>query len=74
MNRKLKLFADPNGWSYPSGHVANTVIWYLLLVVLAGALLRGFGRGPPPGRVRGERTLVPTPADNRWAASRRALR
>ena len=55
----VELFADPDGWSYPSGHVANTLIWYLLLVLLADALLRSFGRPPLPGRLR--RTLLVAP-------------
>ncbi|GAA4712329.1 phosphatase PAP2 family protein [Phytohabitans rumicis] len=36
----VELFANDAGWSYPSGHVVNTVIWYPVLVVLAERLLR----------------------------------
>jgi len=44
----VRLFADPDGWSYPSGHVVNTVIWYQVLAILLTALLRSFGRDLTP--------------------------
>lgn len=34
--------------SYPSGHVANALVWYGAIAVLAAALLRSFDRPPPP--------------------------
>jgi membrane-associated phospholipid phosphatase len=36
----VELFANDSGWSYPSGHVVNAVIWYGLVVVLLDAVLR----------------------------------
>ncbi|HEX8631769.1 MAG TPA: phosphatase PAP2 family protein [Catenuloplanes sp.] len=36
----VELFTNDLGWSYPSGHVFNTVIWYPVLAALLGALLR----------------------------------
>lgn len=36
----VELFTNDNGWSYPSGHVLNTLIWYPLLIVLLDRLLR----------------------------------
>jgi membrane-associated phospholipid phosphatase len=40
-----ELFSDPiGGHAYPSGHVANAVVWYGVLAVLLGALLRRTGR------------------------------
>lgn len=35
-----RLFAHEAGWSYPSGHVLNTLIWYPVLVLLVDRLLR----------------------------------
>lgn len=32
-----ELLADPSGWSYPSGHVINAIVWYQVGVVLLGA-------------------------------------
>lgn len=34
--------------SYPSGHVANAIIWYGVLAMLLAPLLREFGRTAPP--------------------------
>jgi len=34
------FFTDPDGWSYPSGHVVNTLIWYPVLLMLVEALVR----------------------------------
>jgi len=28
------FFTDPDGWSYPSGHVVNALIWYPVLILL----------------------------------------
>jgi membrane-associated phospholipid phosphatase len=33
------FFTDPDGWSYPSGHVVNTLIWYPVLLLLLNALV-----------------------------------
>jgi membrane-associated phospholipid phosphatase len=33
------FFTDPDGWSYPSGHVVNTLIWYPVLLLLVSALV-----------------------------------
>jgi len=46
------LFAHPEGWSYPSGHVVNAVVWYGVLAYLVDALLRSFGRAPLGDRSR----------------------
>lgn len=35
-----RLFTHDAGWSYPSGHVLNTLIWYPVLIVLVDRLLR----------------------------------
>jgi len=35
-----RLFTHDAGWSYPSGHVVNTLIWYPLLVALIARALR----------------------------------
>lgn len=49
----VRLFADPEGWSYPSGHVVNAFIWYQVLVLLLDAWLRTAGRRAGlPGPVR----------------------
>jgi len=34
----------PFGMSYPSGHVANALVWYGVIALLANALLRSLGR------------------------------
>jgi membrane-associated phospholipid phosphatase len=34
------LFAHPDGWSFPSGHVVNAIIWYRVLLHLTERLLR----------------------------------
>lgn len=35
-----RLFAHDAGWSYPSGHVVNTLIWYPVLLALVERALR----------------------------------
>ncbi|GAA4473317.1 phosphatase PAP2 family protein [Phytohabitans houttuyneae] len=35
-----RLFTHDAGWSYPSGHVVNTLIWYPVLLALAERALR----------------------------------
>jgi membrane-associated phospholipid phosphatase len=43
-----ELFSDPvDGTAYPSGHVANAVVWFGVLALLVRALLRAYGRPPP---------------------------
>ncbi|GAA3737620.1 hypothetical protein GCM10022225_20570 [Plantactinospora mayteni] len=45
-----ELFSDPaGGTAYPSGHVANAIVWYAAIALLLAALLRTLGRpdGPP---------------------------
>jgi membrane-associated phospholipid phosphatase len=36
----VELFANDAGWSYPSGHVVNTLIWYPVLLSLVEQALR----------------------------------
>jgi membrane-associated phospholipid phosphatase len=36
----VQLFTHDAGWSYPSGHVVNTLIWYPVLVALIERALR----------------------------------
>ncbi|HEX5741093.1 MAG TPA: phosphatase PAP2 family protein [Pilimelia sp.] len=43
------LFADvPHQLAYPSGHVANAVVWWGVIALLAAALRRAYGRRPLP--------------------------
>ncbi|WP_412744347.1 phosphatase PAP2 family protein [Krasilnikovia sp. MM14-A1004] len=44
--------------SYPSGHVANALVWYAAIALLAAALLRAHGREMPP-RARTALRLLP---------------
>jgi membrane-associated phospholipid phosphatase len=41
----VELFANDAGWSYPSGHVFNALIWYPVLLILLDQLMR---RPVPP--------------------------
>lgn len=55
-----ELFSDPvGGTAYPSGHVANTVVWYGVIALLLAALLRTLGRpsSRPPLRPGLRRTI-----------------
>lgn len=45
--------------SYPSGHVANAILWYGVLALLLAPLLRSFGRTVPPRLVTVIRTVPP---------------
>ncbi|MCW3813034.1 phosphatase PAP2 family protein [Micromonospora sp. DR5-3] len=45
--------------SYPSGHVANAIVWYGMLALLLVPLLRTFGRTVPPRLVTVLRALPP---------------
>lgn len=47
------------GQSYPSGHVANTIVWYGVLALLLAALLRTLDRSVPPGLVTVVRVVPP---------------
>jgi membrane-associated phospholipid phosphatase len=51
----VRLFTHDAGWSYPSGHVLNTLIWYPVLILLVGRLLRH----PIDARLR--RAILVTP-------------
>jgi membrane-associated phospholipid phosphatase len=45
-----ELFSDPvGGTAYPSGHVANAVIWYGVIALLVRSVLVAYGR-PEPAR------------------------
>ncbi len=46
------LFHVPTGMSYPSGHVVNAIVWYGVLAILLGGLLR-------PGQLRAVRYGAP---------------
>ncbi|MEV0131872.1 phosphatase PAP2 family protein [Dactylosporangium sp. NPDC050688] len=46
------LFHVPTGMSYPSGHVVNAIVWYGVLAILLGGLLR-------PGHLRAVRYGAP---------------
>nr|MDT0660226.1 phosphatase PAP2 family protein [Micromonospora sp. DSM 115978] len=56
-----ELFSDPaGGMAYPSGHVANAIVWYGVIALLLAALLRAFGRpAAPPALYRAIRVLPP---------------
>lgn len=46
-----RLFTEATpSMAYPSGHVANTVVWYAVIALLITGLLRAYGRPVPPGR------------------------
>ncbi|WP_262282790.1 phosphatase PAP2 family protein [Micromonospora sp. MA102] len=45
--------------SYPSGHVANAIVWYGVLALLLAPLLRTFGRTVPPRLVTVVRVVPP---------------
>ncbi|MGK5743150.1 phosphatase PAP2 family protein [Micromonospora sp. URMC 103] len=45
--------------SYPSGHVANAIVWYGVLALLLVPLLRTYGRTVPPRLVVAVRVLPP---------------
>lgn len=51
----VELFANDAGWSYPSGHVVNAVIWYPVLLMLLDHMLRR----PLPPAVRTAILVVP---------------
>jgi membrane-associated phospholipid phosphatase len=43
-----ELFSDPvGGTAYPSGHVANAIVWYGVMALLLRALLTAYDRPPP---------------------------
>ncbi|KXK60691.1 PA-phosphatase [Micromonospora rosaria] len=45
--------------SYPSGHVANAIVWYGVLALLLAPLLRTYGRSVPPRLVLALRIVPP---------------
>ncbi|MFG2055462.1 phosphatase PAP2 family protein [Micromonospora sp. NPDC048930] len=45
--------------SYPSGHVANAIVWYGVLALLLAPLLRTFGRTVPPRLITVVRVVPP---------------
>ena len=54
------LPADEFDMSYPSGHVANAIVWYAAIATLVAALLRTLGRPEaPPGLYRAIRVAPP---------------
>lgn len=55
-----ELFSDPaGGTAYPSGHVANAIVWYGVIAVLLAALLRALGRPPLSPSLSAAIRLVP---------------
>jgi membrane-associated phospholipid phosphatase len=61
---KAELFNDlppgEYGLSYPSGHVANALVWYAAIALLAAALLRSLDRPPlPPAAYAAIRAVPP---------------
>lgn len=57
----VQLFHTPGtyGQSYPSGHVANAIVWYAVLALLLAALLRTLGRDVPHRWIIGLRVVPP---------------
>lgn len=45
--------------SYPSGHVANAIVWYGVIALLLAPLLRSYERGVPPRLVTVVRVVPP---------------
>ncbi len=41
---EVRLFSQPDGLSYPSGHAVNTIVWYGVLALLLAAWLRPVAR------------------------------
>jgi membrane-associated phospholipid phosphatase len=55
-----ELASGDKAMSYPSGHVANALVWYGVIALLTGALLRSLDRpGPSPAANRVIRVLPP---------------
>ncbi|WBB78931.1 phosphatase PAP2 family protein [Micromonospora sp. WMMD882] len=63
VEQTLPLFSDELplrfAQSYPSGHVANAIVWYGVLALLLAPLLRDFGRRVPPRLVTAIRVVPP---------------
>ncbi|MEV4464157.1 phosphatase PAP2 family protein [Micromonospora echinofusca] len=61
--RTLPLFQDELplrfAQSYPSGHVANAIVWYGVIALLLAPLLRTYGRTMPPHLVAVVRVVPP---------------
>jgi membrane-associated phospholipid phosphatase len=48
-----RMFSDPvGGTAYPSGHVANAIVWFGVITLLIAALLRAYDRAPLSRRAR----------------------
>jgi membrane-associated phospholipid phosphatase len=45
--------------SYPSGHVANALVWYAAIAMLLNALLRAYGRTPLSPRAQSALRVLP---------------
>ncbi|MGE5827173.1 MAG: phosphatase PAP2 family protein [Micromonosporaceae bacterium] len=43
---EVRLFSQPGGLSYPSGHAVNTVVWYGVITLLLAALLNRNAANP----------------------------
>lgn len=60
---RVELFNDlppgEYGESYPSGHVANAIVWYGVIALLLAALLRDLGRPELTTAARGALRVVP---------------
>jgi membrane-associated phospholipid phosphatase len=41
---EVRLFSQPDGLSYPSGHAVNTIVWYGVIALLLAAWLRPVAR------------------------------
>ncbi|WP_329105006.1 phosphatase PAP2 family protein [Micromonospora sp. NBC_01699] len=54
------LPVDEYSMSYPSGHVANAIVWYSVISLLLVALLRALGRPDPPAGLALAIRIVPT--------------
>ncbi|NJP31559.1 phosphatase PAP2 family protein [Micromonospora thermarum] len=61
--RTLPLFQDDLplrfAQSYPSGHVANAIVWYAVIALLLAPLLRTYGRAAPTRLVTVVRIVPP---------------
>jgi hypothetical protein len=57
-----ELFTHADGWSFPSGHVVNAIIWYRVLLFLLDTALRAHGRPPLGARPRRVLRLAPPTA------------
>lgn len=56
---EVRLFSQPGGLSYPSGHAVNTVVWYGVIALLLAAGLRATNWSPMSPTVRRWLRLAP---------------